>query len=97
MDGAATLARGNVEGTSSRGSLEEGGHWKRVPGKFKKQALTSSALLLEIEQPSIETVPSLILMPPPCAIKGIVMETSSRGSLEVISRKIQNASTYPFL
>ena len=71
-----------------------GGHWMKSLGKFKVRALTNTAVLLEIEQPSIETVPSYIKMPPPCTIIGNVKETSSRGSLEEGFRKVQEASTY---
>ena len=68
------------------------GHWKNVLGKFKTQALTPNAWLSEMEQPSMETVASLIAMPPPCAIIGNVRETSSSGPLEEGSGKVQKAS-----
>jgi len=40
------------------------------------------------------TSPFHTQMPPPCKIEGNVTETSSRGSLEECSGKVQNASTY---
>jgi hypothetical protein len=55
-----------------------GGPWRKVLGKFKMRTLTLVASLFDIEQPSIETAPLAIKMPPPCTIIGNVKEMFMR-------------------